>query len=204
MLRNVHLHGELGEQFGEVFRLEVATAGEAVRALCLQLKGLEKAIREGEFHVVRGSSIESGFDLGDEETLASFNLGNGDLHIVPVIAGSKRSGLLKIVLGVVLIGAAFMFAPAAGGLGAAIGGGGGLLGSFTYGNLAMIGVALVAAGASQLLSPEADDGKKKESYLFSGPGNSYTQGNPVPLIYGEVITGGQMASGGMEIEQLGN
>jgi predicted phage tail protein len=52
------------------------------------------------------------------------------------------------------------------------------------------------------LSPEQDNEPKKESYLFSGPGNSYTQGNPIPLVYGEVITGGQLISGGMDIEQL--
>jgi predicted phage tail protein len=204
MLRNVYLHGTLGEKFGDKHRLDVSTASEAIRALSMQLRGLEAAIRNGEWHVVRGKTVESGFDIGDEEMLVSFNLGNGDLHIVPVIAGSKRSGLLKIVLGVVLIGAAFAFAPAAGGLGAAIGGGGGFLGGFTYGNLAMVGVALVAAGASQLLSPEQDNEEKKESFLFNGPGNSYSQGNAVPLVYGEVITGGQMASGGMDIEQLGN
>jgi predicted phage tail protein len=33
MLRTIHLHGALKKQFGPSFRFDVATAGEALRAL---------------------------------------------------------------------------------------------------------------------------------------------------------------------------
>jgi len=201
-MRKIHMHGHLGEKFGTLFELDVSTAGEALRALCFQLKGLEGEIRAGSYHVIAGSSIDDGLDL-DGEGCASFNLGRMDIHFVPVIAGSKSSGgLIKVVLGVVLIGAAF--ALSGGALGTAIGASGSMLGGVTYGNMAMFGVAIAGAGVSQMLSPESSDEDTDESYLFSGPSNSYTQGSPIPLVYGEVITGGMLISGGVDVEQLGD
>jgi hypothetical protein len=37
---------------------------------------------------------------------------------------------------------------------------------------------------------------------MSGPGNTSDQGAPVPLVYGEVITGGVLISGGVDIEKI--
>jgi predicted phage tail protein len=198
-MRKIHLHGELGKRFGYEFELEVETAAEAVRALCVNLPGFEKFMRAGEFHVVRGKDIDHGMDL-DLDLCTAYRLGKAPLHIAPVIAGSKRGGLLKIVLGVALIGAAFLFSGGA--LAAPIMGG--ALGGATYGNMAMLGVALAVAGVSQMLAPEEKTEGKDESYLLTGPGNTYEQGSALPLVYGEVITGGVLASIGIDIEQLGN
>jgi predicted phage tail protein len=198
-MRKIFLHGELGQRFGDEHEMDVQTAAEAVRALCVNFPGFEAAMRHGEFHVVRGKKIDQGRDL-DLELCQTYRLGKAPLHIAPYIVGSKRGGMLKTVLGVALIGAAFLFsggalaAPIAGGL---------LGGSFTYGNMALLGVALAVGGISQMLSPTQKDDKKKDSYLLSGPGNTYDQGGALPLVYGEVITGGVVASIGVDIEQLG-
>lgn len=199
-MRKIYLHGELGKRFGYEFDLEVETAAEAVRALCVNFQGFELAVRSGEFHVVRGKDIDEGRDL-DAEMCATFRLGKAPLHIAPVIAGSKRGGVLKIVLGVALVGAAF--ALSGGALTTAIGSTG-FLSTVTYGNMAMLGVAMAVAGVSQMLAPEEKEGKKEDSYLLSGPGNTYDQGGAIPLVYGDVITGGVAASIGIDIEQLGN
>lgn len=203
MLRKIHLHGELGELHGELFELAVDTASEAVRALCMQFPDLEQKIRAGKFHVIRGDADE-GMDL-DLDECAGLRLGAADLHIVPVIAGSagsnRKGGILKIVLGIALIGAAFFFSGGA--FGAAIGGGG-MLGNITYGQLALLGVAMTVAGISTMLTPEEEDEKKDESFLLSGPGNNYEQGAPVPVVYGEIITGSVLISGGIDVEQLEN
>jgi predicted phage tail protein len=198
-MRKIHLHGALGKKYGAVFELEVMTAGEAVRALSANLPGFMMDIREGAWHVVRGDDVDNGFDL-DEDDIASFKLGRGDLHIVPHVAGSKRGGLLKIILGVALLGAAFAFSGGA--LATPIMGG--ALGGATYGNMAMIGVALALAGVSSMLAPEEKDesSKNDSSFTMSGPGNSYEQGSPIPLVYGEVITGGVLVSGGIDVEQI--
>lgn len=201
-MRKIILHGAIGEKYGKEFELDVTTAGEAIRALAANFPEFMKDIREGAWHIVRGKKVDKGLAL-DEAQIGSFRLGSGDLHIVPYIAGSKRGGLLKIILGVVLIGAAFAFTGGA--LAAPLmGGAGGLLGGITGTQLALFGAAVALAGVSSLLSPEekAAETEKQASFTMAGPGNTYDQGNPVPLVYGEVITGGQLASGGIDIERI--
>lgn len=200
-MRNVYLHGSLGERFGRVFELDVQTAGEAIRALSANFSDFMSVIRDGAWHVVRGKTVNTGFDL-DEQGVSELNLGKGDLHIVPYIAGSKRGGVLKIILGAVLIGAAF-FLTAGSGLGAAIGASGGLLGGITGTQVALFGAVMAVAGVSQLLTPEESSSDSNEnSFTMSGPGNTYEQGAPVPLVYGHVITGGILVSGGIDIERV--
>lgn len=197
MLRKIHLHGAIGAKYGEVFELDVETTAEAVRALGANFPELLKDLREGAWHIMRGDP-DTGMDLAEEQ-LVGFRLGKAELHFIPVVAGSKRGGLLKIILGVALIGAAFAFSGGA--LAAPIGGG--MLGGMTYGNMAMMGAALALAGVSQLLAPEEKEKKDESSFTMSGPGNAYEQGSPVPLVYGFVITGGVMVSGGIDIENIG-
>lgn len=200
-MRKIVLHGALGARYGKEFNLEVATAGEAIRALSANFPGFMKDIREGAWHVVRGNSVDKGMDL-DKDDIATFKLGRGDLHIVPYVAGSKRGGLLKIILGVVLVGAAF--ALTGGALATAIGAQGTLLGGITGSQVALFGAAVALAGVSSLLTPEekADEKDGSSSFTMAGPGNTYEQGAPVPLVYGDVITGGVLISGGVDIERI--
>lgn len=200
MLRNIWLHGRLGDKFGDVFRLNVATAGEAIRALHANLTGFLEELREGSFEIVRGDPNDDGMYL-DEGELNDFKLGQADLHIVPHIAGSKNStagGALKTILGVALIGTALFMSGGA--LAAPLGAG--LMGAFSYGNVAMVGLALTLAGVATLLAPKQQNPNEQASFTLAGPDNSYAQGNPVPLIYGEVICGSQLISGALDIENI--
>lgn len=200
MLRKVYLHGKLGKTYGREFALDVTTAGEAIRALAANFPSFMKDIRDGAWHIVRGSSPKRGMEL-DEGEVASLRLGSGDLHIVPHVAGAKNNnGLLKVILGVVLIGAAFAFTGGA--LAAPIANG--ALGGITGTQVALFGAAVALAGVSSLISPEKKEEEKdgSNSFTTAGPGNTYDQGNPVPLVYGEVITGGVMISGGVDVERI--
>ncbi|OWZ90342.1 hypothetical protein B9J07_27525 [Sinorhizobium sp. LM21] len=201
-MRKIVLHGALGDRYGHEFTLDVKTAGEAVRALSANFPGFMKDIREGVWHLVRGREVDTGMSLGESD-ITDFKLGRADLHIVPYVAGSKRGGLLKAILGVVLIGAAFAFTGGA--LATTIGAGTafGTLG-VTGTHVALFGAAVALAGVSSLLAPEekADQGDGSQSFTMTGPGNTYDQGAPVPLVYGEVITGGVLISGGIDIERI--
>ncbi|MBA8881735.1 tail assembly protein [Phyllobacterium myrsinacearum] len=195
-MRKIYLHGYLAE-FGKVHEMEVQTAAEAVRALGVCIPGFFERLREGSYNIVVGKKRSSGRSLSEDD-LGEITLGRQDLHIMPAIAGRKRGGLLKAILGVVLVGAAIFGGLAAGGLGASF-----LGTSFTYGNVAMFGAALALAGVSQLLAPsDKKDDKDDSSFTTSGPGNTYEQGGAIPLVYGEVVTGGIMVSAGVDIEKL--
>lgn len=200
-MRSVHLHGKLGEDFGKVHQLDVRTAAEAVRALIANYPEITGPLRDGAWHIIRGD-VASGMDL-DEQDLLDFKLGKADLHIVPAIVGAKEeggSGLLKIVLGVALVGAAFAFS---GGALATPIMSTGLLSNVTWGNMAMIGAAVALAGVSQLLSPEENSSDENDaSFLMSGPNNVGGQGSPVPLVYGELIAGTIPISAGITIENV--
>ena len=199
-MRKIYLYGILADKYGECFDLDVKTAAEAVRALTTNFPTIAKDFAAGSWHIVRGEDIDLGLSLGEED-LATFNLGKGDLHILPYVAGSKRGGLLKIILGVALVGFGFFM----GGFAAPIfGSATGALSGITYGHMMIFGAAMALGGAAQLLSPEnkTKDSDKESSFTMSGPGNTYDQGQPVPLVYGEVITGSVMISAGIDVEKI--
>lgn len=210
--RKVHLHGKLKDEFGPLFEFAVATAGEAIRALNANFPHrFMGVLKEGSYHLIRGD-LDTGMGL-EEDHLNSFNLGRGDLHIVPVIEGSagrggKGGGGIKAILGVALIGVAIfmsggtMLAPLSGMASTfAIGGM-----NISWGTVAAFGLAMSVAGVAQMLSPKEkpkDETKRDDSFAFSGPINTNEQGNPIPLVYGRVMTGGQVVSSGIDIEDMG-
>ena len=196
-MRKIYMHGSIGKKYGKVVELEVQTAGEAICALCANFPGIMQDLNAGEWHIVRGKSVDNGVSL-DGELICGLNLGRADLHILPRVAGSKRDGLLKTILGVALIGlsfgsAAFLAAPMLG-----------IAGASTWGAaLGALGLSLAVSGASTLLAPQKKDEKKDaESFVLNGPTNSQGQGGGVALVYGRVIVGGLLISGGVDIDQI--
>ncbi|MBO6507515.1 MAG: tail assembly protein [Roseibium sp.] len=203
-MRKIVLHGHLTE-FGDEFTLDVATAGEAIRAIGTQIKEFAEALKEGSYAVVRGDPKDKGSYSLELDHINSLKLGDADLHIVPMIEGRKEGnmgGILKAILGIALIGVAIFFSGGtAAGLAASIGGTG-----ITWGNVALIGGALALAGVASLLTPKdkpKDEGEDK-SYALRGPSTTSEQGSVIPLVYGEVITGGVIVSAGMDIENIGS
>lgn len=200
-MRKIVLYGRLKKLFGGPYNFDVKTAGEAIRALHANFKDFAGELKKGAYQVISGPR-KKGMEL-EEGDINSFNHINAELHIIPVAAGSKRGGVLKTILGVVLIGAAIFFsggtlaAPLAG-MATTIGGTG-----ITWGAIAMIGVGITLAGVSQLLSPKEkskDQTTKDDSFSFNGPSNATEQGNPVPLIYGRCMVGSIPISIGIDIE----
>lgn len=198
----VHLHGRL-RAFGGPHRLHVATAAEAVRALCEQLPGLRAMLLRGSWRLIRNRA-----SIGEREL--GIGLGSArELHLLPVARGRGR-GAGKILLGAVIIAGAFLAAPAAaagtGFLGANMGATAiGALG-LTYGNIAMFGVSLLLSGVAQMLSPQPKAPKpfepadRQSSFLFEQPVNVSSQGHPVPLVYGRFRTGSVVVSAALEAE----
>ena len=205
----IKLKGWIGEKYGSEYKLQVATIAEGIRALCRQLKGFEEDVgKMGDFYrcvrTYRGG--EEAYDASGLDRL-HMRLGNSTgFSLEPVIggAGGRGAGIGKIVAGVLLIGAAFFFAPAAG-LGAtafSIGGAG-----ITYSQIALFGGLLLLAGASSLMSQveeeNTDDKERPQSYTLDTPRNLVEQGHPVPIGYGECFTGSLVISTGLVAEEMG-
>lgn len=181
-LRTIRLYGKLGARFGRVhrFHLESNTVAEAVAALDSQLTGFRSYLVNAKqfgmvFAVFVGKRNLSKDELRDP-------CGGEDIRIAPVMAGAKRAGVLQIIIGVILI----------------------VVGAYTD-NPALIGqgIALVAGGVVQMLSPQPkgaggrDSAANQPSYVFNGAVNTEAQGHPVPLLYGRMIVGSAVISAGI-------
>lgn len=180
-MTTIKLYGQL-RQFGRSFRISVRSPAEAVKALCIQIPGFERFISNAksrgiEFAVFRGSK-------NLEEKELSFG-GSGEIRIAPVITGSKRGGLLQTIVGAVLIVASFI--PG-------------------FQALLPVGIALVAGGVIQMLSPQAQGLKTSAApentpgYAFGSAKNTTASGNPVPLCYGKRRVGGAIISAAIYAE----
>lgn len=210
MLRTVVLHGALSAQFGPSFELDVKSPVEAVRALIVQLRGFRQAFREGHYRVLKSREhVADTLDL-DEMKL---RLGRArEIHIVPVLAGSA-SGWGKILAGVAIIGLAIAAPYAlgmAGGLSATFGGISAIgFSGISFGSIAGFGALTALSGVSQMLSPTptltggSASVDRKESFLFGSAQNVTAQGGPVPLVFGEFVTGSVVVSSGLSTEEIG-
>lgn len=192
-LREIRLTGDLGGQFGRVFRLAVDTPAEAIRALCVLRKGFRSYIEEAgrEFKVLVGDS-----PITEHDQTLHMHHGPGSVFVIsPVLAGSK-SEWASIIVGATLITLAFMAGPA----------GMMVMGHSMSGMAMSMGMSMVIGGIAQLMAPTPkqpdapQDGKA--SYLFNGPVQTTNQSYPVPVGYGELIVGGAVISAGVWSEDL--
>jgi predicted phage tail protein len=199
MLRKIVLHGSL-EEYGKEFNLDISTPAEAVRALCCQIKGLKDAIRKGEFRVIRGerdenNELKNAIDENDlPMTMGKFD----ELHIVPVAVGSKNNGVLKVILGVVLIGVGFAVAGTSAGA----------LFGIKAATFKMLGAGMLFNGIGQMLSPTVttdsnESAADKPSFSFNSGANLTTEGNIVPVAYGKKVwCSSVVLSEGMDVQEV--
>lgn len=190
-LRTILLSGSLAREFGRVHRLSVASAAEAVQALCAMRPGFEKYLMGAKDRGV-AFTVFSGRENLAEDQLANPS-GPDVIRIVPVLTGSKRAGVLNVVLGAVLIavGAVIQYMS------------GGVLtpwSMYFYG----AGISMMVGGVIQLLSPVPKNQQREEdnrrSHVFNGPTNVTSQGASAPLLYGEMIVGSVVVSAGISAE----
>ena len=179
-MTTIKLYGQL-RQFGRSYDLAVRTPAEALKALCVQIPGLERFISNARsrglvFAVFRGKK-----NIGESELNYQ---GQGDIIIAPVIVGSKRAGILQTIIGAVLI----------------------VMSPFTNGATLAPGIALAAGGVIQMLSPQAQGLKSSAApentpgYAFGSAKNTVASGLPVPLCIGHRRWGGAIISAAIYAE----
>ena len=205
MLRKLKLYGQLAEFVGhKEFEVKVDNVAQAVSFLIHNFEGLETYMSPKYYQVKVGND-----DIGTDEL--AYPVGQQDIHFVPVIAGAGRGGLGKVLLGALLITGAVM---AGGGFGALkmFGGEGLIFGSkfaTAMGNAAMnLGIGLTIMGVSEILFPLPEPQKFNSeedpqlSFNFSGVQNTSRAGTPVPIVYGEIITGSVVISAAIDTNQV--
>lgn len=190
-LREVRLYGALGRRFGRVHRMAVGSAAEAVRALCVVLDGFEA-------HLMRysqpGYHVFSGRYSLAEDDLAKPAGGREVIRIVPAVVGAKRAGVLQTIGGAVLVvaGAAY----------------GAYTGDWATAKVGIqMGAAMMIGGVVQMLSPQRkangdDKVQNAPSYSFNGPANTDAEGGCVPVLYGQMLVGSVVISGGIRTQDI--
>lgn len=193
-MKTIHLHGILAKKFGKSFRLSVNSTKEAMRALCVQLAGFEEFMMNAHKHGLRFAVYHDKYNVGERELDMSHTA--KVIRVVPIVEGSKKSGLLQTILGAVMVVAGVVVSKMSFGLAAPIGVG--LIGA---------GIGLMLGGISQMLMPRVDtqdqnqDGNKANKG-FGGAVTTIAQGNPVPILYGEREIGGFILSASQLTEDM--
>ncbi|WP_449434319.1 tail assembly protein [Pseudomonas putida] len=179
----VEMSGPLGKRFpGErQYQLDTGSTNEVFSALRATLDGFAEEIKRLDALGMRFAIYRNGKNIGEDE------LGRGGtrrLRIVPVIAGSKRAGLLQTIVGIALL----------------------IAGPFTGGATYGPGIAMTAGGVIQMLSPQAkglsQSGAPENlpSYAFGSAKNTTASGNPVPICIGKRRWGGAIISASIEAQ----
>ena len=203
MLRKVKLYGELAKFVGhKEFEVELNSVGKAVSFLIHNFPEVERFMSPKYYQVKVGN-----YDI-DESELA-YPIGQEDIHFIPAISGAGR-GFGKVLLGAALIAGAFFMPVAAGGQSLMAGIKAGSLakvGMLTK-SMVYVGASLVLQGVSDLLFPlpKPQEFNSEEdpqlSFSFSGVQNTSRAGTPVPIVYGEIITGSVVISSAVDTNQV--
>ncbi|MEB0026379.1 tail assembly protein [Pseudomonas sp. MH9.2] len=199
-IREIRLDGALGKRFGKEHHLAINSGRELMRALGVLHKGFNQYMIESKDKGIVFAVFYGGRNIGVDEL--GDPPGNGVIRITPVVQGSKNSGGLQTIVGIALVAAASYFS---GGL-AAGAGATSLFGTTTGAVFGSIGMSLAMGGVAQIMTgtqkglSSSESANNTPSYNFSGIKNTTTQGNPVPLCYGEMTVGSACVSVGIVAE----
>lgn len=227
-MRLVKVYGQLAKRLGQkVFKVDVATPGEAVRFLCANFPGLDQWLidseQDGVGYRVKVSKTSVGYDelsMGCDPAAT--------ISITPVLAGAG-GGAGQILAGIGLVAISFLL-PGAGLFGAtsvfgatAAGAGAGfaaVAGTALGTAFSAIGASLILGGTAQLLSPKpqplgsttygagpggqsvTSDPRRLQSYNINGIQNTSTQGTPLNVVYGKMFVGSVTLSAGVHTTSL--
>lgn len=187
----VLLGGSAGKLFGRehFFELSTGNAGEAIKAVDVNFPGFVKYLAEAKARGIEFAVFRNRRNIGKNELTLG---GAKEIRIMPVIHGAKRSGGLQTIVGGILIAAAYVlsFTPFA------------AASPFLY----SAGIASVAGGVIQMLSPQASGLKQSASpdnapsYAFGSAKNTTASGNNIPICIGERRWGGIIISASIYAE----
>lgn len=200
MQRSVYLQGELGERFGHKFIVNTDNYADIFKCINANRPGWMPYVRKCHEEDI-AFIVETEDGAIDQDELLT-PIAKGDVTISLVPAGSKK-GIGKIIVAIIMIyimvttgvptdpGTSTWMMTAAGDLTIK----GAMAVSFT--------TSLAMQGIQQLMAPDpAVDQDSSTDYLFSGGANTAVEGDPIPILYGELRVPGRPIS--VDIAQGGN
>ncbi len=184
-LTTVHLVGSLGKAIGvPVWHLDVKSVAEAIRAIDINTRGvLSRYLTGPAKEKMYRIALQKRDNIIDHKEIQNRS-GRSTIYIMPTIKG-RNSGIGKIVLGIVLIVAAFYTG------GASLSWSAGLT-TTGWGAIAVgFGVSLILGGITQLLTPRAGGPNaspdQAQSTGFPGTSSAVVQGGCIPVVYGRAL-----------------
>jgi len=187
-MRTVLLSGSLARLFGREHRVTTSGGFRDVMGYFKQFPGFERYMLQSADKGLRFAVFNGKRNIAEDDIQKP--LGKEVIRIAPVLTGSKRAGGLQTIIGAVLIAVAY-FNPF------------GYLTGPAASMMMMAGASMVMGGVMQMLSPPPkglgaqDSPNNRASYSFNGPVNTSAQGNPVGLLYGQLIVGSSVISAGI-------
>ena len=187
-MRTVLLSGSLARLFGREHRVTTSGGFRDVMGYFKQFPGFERYMLQSADKGLRFAVFNGKRTMTEDDIHKP--LGKDVIRIAPVLTGSKRAGGLQTIIGAVLIAVAY-FNPF------------GYLTGPAASMMMMAGASMVMGGVMQMLSPPPkglgaqDSPSNRASYSFTGPVNTSAQGNPVGLLYGQLIVGSSVISAGI-------
>jgi predicted phage tail protein len=217
MIQTVRLLGDLGQRYGVEHKYtNLRTPAEAIKLLCINHPELQRELMTAHEHGIGYRVIQAETDLDYPDL--RLPIGQHDLIVAPVIAGSGGGGVGRILIGAALVAGAFFTGGATIGLL-------GLAAPVAVSTaIGAIGASLILGGVSQLLSPQptignlgsnrlgsgdslSTDGPQsvtrgtdgRQSYAYTGAANTVGVGATIPVAYGEVLIGSQLLSANVDV-----
>lgn len=198
MLKTLILEGRMAKKFGREHRFHVDDLREMLRAMCSQVPGFKRYLSEGHMKGIRFAFFNGKNNIG----LDGFDMTRGGevYRISAIVEGSKRGGVLQVVIGAVALVAAYF---TAGGSLVALGMSASAAAATTTA-LTGLGLSMMLGGVVQLLTPQpkynvgaSSSADNKPNYAFGSPVNTVAVGYPVPVLFGEREIGGAVISAGI-------
>jgi len=192
MQHSVYLQGELGDKFGDKFTVHTENYRDIFKCIQANRPNFLPYVRKCHEEDV-GFIVETAGDSIETEDLL-LPLQPGDVTISLAPAGSK-SGIGKIIAAVIII---IIILSTGMPIDPSLGGGAGWAvtaeGALTLKGAmaAFMALNLGIMGIQQLMAPDpAVDKDSPTNYLFSGGANNAIEGDPIPILYGELIVPGR-------------
>lgn len=201
--RKLYLEGELAEKFGSEFTVSANSFEDALRCLDCNIPEFRAYLIEAVDNGINFTAHINGEPvLDDKELLLNYN--EGDMVLTALPAGSKSGGakiLAAIAITALTAGAGALVMATSSSFAASAAAAQGVSGlafaSSTLAGKVALGFAvnLALQGFQQIMSPDPSvDDESAESYVYQGTGQTSIEGDPVPVLYGQLRIPGRPIS----------